>query len=253
MRRRNGLAQGIAPLRIALHRLLHGLHHLHSGGAQIGRIHHRLAQMREIAPGQPQDIGARRGVDGAVNGRARLAVQLDLRRRQPKAALQLGIREHHASGIHVIGLHQRAILAARVAERALEQGCGHGLAIGGAHGALAQIAPALQARQQARRKVGGVIGKVRHIVNELLRRLVNGLEQRLALGQIAHGAHRLVPPAYRAGVIEHAVKLLKRAFPQARRFVWRGFDGFWRAAAEVRIRLRLARMQLAPACQMLFR
>ena len=35
-------------------------------------------------------------------------------------------------------------------------------------------------------------------------------------------------------MLEHAVKLFKCAFLQARRFIWPGFKGFWRAAAEAR-------------------
>jgi hypothetical protein len=59
--------------------------------------------------------------------------------------------------------------------------------------------------------VGCVVGEHAHIVDVLLRGFVDGLEKRIALGQVAHGAHGLVPHGDFAGVAQDVVELGKRA------------------------------------------
>ena len=94
--------------------------------------------------------------------------------------------------------HRLFLLVARPQQRALEQRLGDGLVVGRADRLLGKVAPRIHARQHARRAVGGVVRHQRHVINEALRGLEHRLEGRRALGQVAHGAHRLVPQGHGA-------------------------------------------------------
>ncbi len=97
-------------------------------------------------------------------------------------------------------------------ERARKNRVADRLRVGGRERLLAVLADdvghVFQLRQQRRRQVGGDDGKARDVADEALHGLVDGRERRLALGQVVHGADRLVPPVDLARTIEqvaHAV------------------------------------------------
>jgi len=64
--------------------------------AQRVGFHHRITQEAHVFAGKAEHVGARHGVQAAIDRRAELAVELDLRRRQAEQAHQLVVGPDNA-------------------------------------------------------------------------------------------------------------------------------------------------------------